>query len=324
MDNIKKYENLDGAKLNSKNAQSNELTNNYLPLSKTALDTFAIIIASTKKGKTDGLYTFNIKRLLEILQIQDSNYTQLTDALAELIKVNIKFNYFISDHQRARTTNIIDYIDHPTGVYGINDQVEIQLTRGIMPHIYNLTKTGNFTVYQVRDFLSLRSVHSKKLYQLFSQYRTTGYITRSKDEIQALLGTDYKQFKVLMSQQIKPAIKEIESKTNVSKVQIIPQKRGRTIYSYIFKFGYEQHQKEIPLLPTDASPRHLDYLQTLVDKWDLTNHQASKILNHIPTKEIGRTLHILQVKLANGGIESKPAYAMALFKLRHGLNFNQQ
>lgn len=295
--------------------QSNFLTETYLPFTKIESDIFSIILSILKKDTYE--YRLNIKDLLRILNMTDNNYYSIISSIEGLSKKQIKFRYDTEINTRQRIVNVIDYIDFPLDKIGANDSLTITLSRGIIPHLFNLKQ--NFTSYQISSFLVLRTTYSKKLYTLFSQYKHTGKLIKTKEEIQYLLGVNYSDFSVLMSKEIKPSIKEITDKTNINSIKITPIKKGKSVSGYIFHFDWTSPQLEIPILPPSMNNQEVNIYDSLITNFQLTNFQSKKILDNIPFLDITKTLY--QINLSKPNIKTSiGSYTCGVFKKKFGLD----
>lgn len=295
--------------------QSNFLTETYLPFTKIESDIFSIILSILKRDTYE--YKLNIKDLLRVLNMTENNYQSIINSIEGLSKKQIKFRYDTELNTRQRIVNVIDYIDFPLDRPGINDTLTITLSRGIIPHLFNLKQ--NFTSYQISSFLVLRTTYSKKLYTLFSQYKHTGKLIKTKDEIQYLLGVNYSDFSVLMSKEIKPSIKEIIDKTNINNIKISPIKKGKSVSGYIFHFDWSSPQLEIPILPPSMNSQEINVYDSLITNYQLTNFQSKKILDNVPYKDITKTLY--QISISKDKIKTSiGSYTCGVFKKKFGLD----
>jgi plasmid replication initiation protein len=300
--------------------QSNYLTNNYLPFTKHESSVFAVLIGLLKKDQLE--YQINLKDLLKYIRIEDSNYKQLISALKGLSTKQITFTYQ-AERIKQRITNVIDYVEFPMEEnITINDTITIRLTTGIIPHLFNLKETGYFTVYQLESFLQLQSTYSRKLYTLFAEYKENKILQRTKEELQTVLGTNYKEFKVLFSKVIKPSIAEILSTTNINNIKIEAVKQGKKITSYKFRFDWHDRQIQMPILPTSLPLESLVIYERLISEYQITNHQAEQIILNVPIKQISKILYTIQMADINKKIHTnKGAYAIGVFnKTFKGLN----
>lgn len=305
--------------------QSNHITQSHLPFTKLESDIFTIILASLKPETTE--YNFNIKELLDFLNIKTENYRNLLNGINSLYEKSIiikhkrptgKSDNIKSYTEKIRLLSRIEYLNGEEKVY-INDTITLNISTEIQPHLFNLKSF--FTSYETHSFLQLSSITSKKLYTIFSQYKNTGKILLSKDQIQETLGTNYKDFSVLMAKHIKPAIKEIENKTNVSQIKIKPVKKGTRIISYYFLFDYHLQQLEIPLLSNQTTIENLKQLDRLQEQFSLSLHQSKIIIENVPVKDINRILYQIKTQDLDNKINNLGGYTLSIFKNKYNLNF---
>lgn len=305
--------------------QSNHITQSHLPFTKLESDLFTIILGSLKPETTE--YTFNIKDLLDFLNIDHKNYKTLIEGLNNLYEKSIiikhkrptgKTDDLKVYTEKIRLLSRIEYLNGDEKVY-INDTITLNISTEIQPHLFNLKSF--FTSYETHSFLQLSSITSKKLYTIFSQYKNTGKVLLSKDQIQEILGTNYKDFSVLMSKHIKPAIKDIEKKTNVSQIKIKPLKKGTRIISYYFLFDYHLQQLEIPLLSNQTTIENLKQLDRLQEQFNLSLHQSKTIIENVPVKEINKILYQIKTQDLDNKINNLGGYTLSIFKNKYNINF---
>lgn len=305
--------------------QSNYITQSYLPFTKLESDIFTIILGSLKPETNE--YTFNIKSLLDYLNIDHKNYKTLIEGLNNLYEKSIiikhRKNVSKGENPRVYTEKVrllsrIKYLN-PSEQIHINDDITLNISTEIQPHLFNLKSF--FTSYETKSFISLSSIYSKRLYTQFSMWKSTGKILLSKDQIQELLGTNYKDFSVLNSKIIKPSIKEIEEKTNVSKIKIKPLKKGKKIVSYYFLFDYHLQQLEIPLLSNQTTTENLNQLDRLQNQFGLSLNQSRVIIENVPVKDINKILYQIKTQDLDNKIKNIGGYTISIFKNKYNLTF---
>ena len=208
--------------------QSVKITETYLPYTKRELDIFSIILSMIKDGTYE--YKLNVKELLVMMDMRDSNYLSIVNSLDGLSKKGISFRFDMELNTRHSIIRVIDYIDYNNDRPGIYDTFTISLSSGIIPYLLD---KGSYTQYDLNSFLSLNSIYSKRLYTLFSHYKGTGNgrVIITKEEMQYLFGVNYMDFSVLMAKKIRPSIDEIIDKTDIDSINIDKVKRG-----YVFTF----------------------------------------------------------------------------------------
>jgi plasmid replication initiation protein len=120
-------------------------------------------------------------------------------------------------------------------------KVMITFSDAIMPYLTQLK--GQFTRVIVKNVSSLSSAYSIRIYELLQQFRSVGDRTITVDDFRSMLGTDdkYPQFKELNKMIIKPAVIELNKKSDLT-VTVETVKKGRTVIALHFKF---QESKKI-------------------------------------------------------------------------------
>lgn len=111
----------------------------------------------------------------------------------------------------------------------------ITFSDAIMPYLTQLK--GQFTRVVVKNVSRLSSAYSIRLYELLQQFRSTGDRMITVEDFRSMLGLQdkYSLFKDLNKCVLKPAIKELNEKSNLS-VTVDPVKQGRTVIALHFQF----------------------------------------------------------------------------------------
>ena len=124
-------------------------------------------------------------------------------------------------------------------------KVKITFSDAIMPYLSQLK--GQFTRIIVKNVSSLSSAYSIRIYELLQQFRATGDRMIAIDDFRSMLGINdkYQQFKDLNKLLIKPAISELNEKSDLS-VKVDTVKHGRKVIGLHFQFK-EDRQIKIPV-----------------------------------------------------------------------------
>ena len=121
-------------------------------------------------------------------------------------------------------------------------KVTITFSDAIMPYLTQLK--GQFTRIVVKNVSSLSSAYSIRIYELLQQFRATGDRMIRLDDFRSMLEINdkYLQFKDLNKLLLKPAIKELNEKSDLS-VIVDPVKKGRTVVALHFRFKADNQIK---------------------------------------------------------------------------------
>jgi plasmid replication initiation protein len=103
---------------------------------------------------------------------------------------------------------------------------------------------SRFTTYKLRNIASLQSGHSIRLYELLMKFNATGERVIYLDDFKSALGISdkYPEFKVLNRDVIKPAIDELNQRSDLI-IKFDTIKKGRTVAALIFEFKQSNQLK---------------------------------------------------------------------------------
>jgi len=121
-------------------------------------------------------------------------------------------------------------------------KVEITFSDAIMPYLTQLK--GQFTKVVVKNVSSLSSTYSVRIYELLQQFRSTGDRTIAIDDFRSMLAVEekYGQFKDLNKMIIKPAVAELNEKSDLA-VTVETVKQGRKVIALRFRFRDDRQIK---------------------------------------------------------------------------------
>lgn len=109
----------------------------------------------------------------------------------------------------------------------------IAMTDEVMPYLTQLK--GQFTKYQLKNISYFNSVHSIRIYELITQYRSVGNREISVEELKKWLQVEdsYSRWNNFKARVLDPAITEINEKSDLF-VEVEYVKRGRAIHALKF------------------------------------------------------------------------------------------
>lgn len=114
-------------------------------------------------------------------------------------------------------------------------KIELIFSDLIMPYLTQLK--NKFTGISIKNVSSLKRTYSIRLYELLIQYKEIGHRTITIENFRIMLNIEdkYDLFKDLDKYVLKPAIKELNEKSNLT-VQLKKIKNGRNISALSFSF----------------------------------------------------------------------------------------
>lgn len=194
------------------------------------------------KLETQDIFQISMQDILHFFPYDTKNYEHLKACLEKLVRTTVTYDYLGKDNKPA------------WGVFSL--MAGAQLEGGVCTYSYapNLKKRLNddyiYTKLSLHIMMRLSSGHVLVLYELCSDYRKMGQKTLSLTQFRELMGIQegqYKAFKALNQWVLKPALKEINKKSNLH-VEVETKRTGRKITGLKFLIGYNvDFQPEFPL-----------------------------------------------------------------------------
>jgi hypothetical protein len=165
------------------------------------------------------------------------------------------------DYIRAlRLHNLIDSFTHRADE---NIVARVVFHQKILPLLSNLKK--NFTQFSIQDVAEFKSTYAHRIYQLMMQYKSTGYVKITIDDLKfmLMLGLKYALFADFKKRVLDVAIDEINEKSPYN-VQYELIKKGRKFVAIELKFAPKV--KEKPLSEPTRDQKTIDIFDNLTDQ----------------------------------------------------------
>ncbi len=152
----------------------------------------------------------------------------------------------------------------PTLIFNeVDKKIEIDINKRILPLFMELTE--QFTQYSLKEFLSLNSKHSKRMYQLLKQYEKIGERTLSIEDLKKFLEIEgnksYNRFYNLEKRVLETTRNDINSLTTLS-IEYEKEKQGKEVVAVTFKMKKtksEEEDKNVKETRNEIINRHLKY-----------------------------------------------------------------
>jgi len=183
---------------------------------------------SRKPLPKDNLFTLWAADFAETYAIPvDQAYEALNEASTSLYERDVK----VFDGKVKERFRWVYHVKYYPG----EGKVCLGFSQTIMPYLSLLNK--QFTSYQMANVAKLRSTYSIRLYEFLIQYRSTGKLIITLDDLKQRLELDgrYDRFSNIKMRILDPAVKELKEKSNlVINWRVI--KKGRTVDRLEFTF----------------------------------------------------------------------------------------
>ena len=219
------------------------------------------------------------------------------------------------------------------------------ITLGISDEIraFLIDLKNQFTSFNVKIGLSLKSKYSKRMYEMISQYKDTGFMVININELKRRLylidpqsGKDkYPKYGLLRKKVLDVAQKELQAKADIW-FTYEAKKTGNKYTQLSFKiFSNEYAVKISPLTRgqkeehtnTNLKNQELDVTSSnkpeprrhLVERYKLSPWQAEKIIQKVSVKEIYKTTYSIQLDVLNNRVKNIGGYTAKVFDQKYDL-----
>ncbi len=292
--------------------QSNVITQTFLPFTRIESDIFCLILSTLEKDCLT--YNLEIKQIMKTLNIGRTNYKYIIKGIEGLYEKSLH----ISTETTTKKIRFLSMIEYDKVLTEGEGYLRIEICLSIVPYLFNLK--NNFSVFSLSNYLKLKWTISKKIYQLFSQYKKIGKLQITIEDFQKILGVNYKDTpKFLYS--IKKHIDIIQDTTNIENIRIIKVKKGKRIESLVIYFRWMERQLELNYTPTTLQMdiKTTKLYQTLIDDFHQTPTNSKKIVENIPHQDIRHQLKEIKMGYRDGRVKNIGSYTWTLFMKNYNL-----
>ena len=297
--------------------EHNDLITAHYDMSAPEQDIFSLVLSQMKKeDPPNKLYRVSIKEIEELVKKQ-IDYMKVKRAAKKLLS---RVCTIIRDNGNPLYVSMISDAEHIQG----EGCIEIGISPKLRPYLVDL-KT-NFTKYQLRIFGALRSKYSKRIYKMLSQFKSTGIMRISVEELKKRLQLiDAKTEKEKLRDWATFVKKVLEtSQQEINKFSDLrctyeAYKTGRKFTKLEFKIA------RVPLEQLKAKhgedPAIEQLYERLIKRFRLSKWQATDIIVHVPEQEIRKTLYEIELQIVNHQLQSIGGYTAKTFDSKYELEF---
>jgi len=193
-------------------------------------------------------------------------YDDVEAACKALTSRNITIKEKFEENGKIKTrVKSMSYLAYAEYVVGGN-AIKVQIAPALKPYLLDLK--AEFTQYQLKNVLAMKSTHSIKIYELIKQYQNTDHKKRTIEmkELKEYLGVSdkYSAFKDFEKYVLKVAEKEITELTDVV-MTYKKIKKGRNIHAIEFQLTIKEHEKtDKEIYYDEVGPGNADQIKAKV------------------------------------------------------------
>lgn len=297
--------------------EHNDLITAQYDMPASEQDIFALVLSQIKKeDPPEKRYRVLVKDIVAITQKQ-VDYTKVEKSAKKLLS---RVCTIIRDNGDPLYTSMISDAEHIRG----SGYIEIGVSSKLRPYLVDLK--ANFTRYQLRMFGALRSKYSKRIYKMLSQFKNTGIMRISVEELKTRLklldpktGREaFKTWTIFANKVLEVAKQEINEFTDI-RCAFKAHKTKRKFTHLEFKIA------RVPLEQLEAKHGEdqtaAELRKRLIDQFKLSQWQAADIIIHVPEKEIRKTFHEISLQLSDRRVKNIGGYAAKIFDNKYNLGF---
>jgi plasmid replication initiation protein len=198
-------------------------------------------------------------------------------------------------------------------------KIAIRIDPEVRSYLFDLK--ANFTKHGLLVAMSLHSIYAKRLYEMLCQFKNTGIMRITVDELKKRLeiidpktGKDkYVIWSAFSKKVLEVARKELDKHADIS-FTYVAKKQGRKFTDLEFKIIHKNPQLSLELKELNS-----DFYKRLTEKFKLSPWQADLLIKHIPEKEIHSTLYEIQLRNINGEIKNLGGFTAHTFENKYNL-----
>lgn len=297
--------------------EHNDLITAHYDMSALEQNIFSLILAQLQKDDPPERRYRVLISDIEALTKKNIDYIKVRSSTKKLLS---RICTIVRENGDPLYVSMISDAEHVRG----KGYVEIGISSKLRPYLFDLKI--NFTTYQLRIFGALRSKYSKRIYKMLSQFKHTGIMRVSVEELKKRLKlidpkTGKEKFKIwttFVEKVIKVAVQEINEHSDLC-CTYEAKKVGRKFSSIEFKIALASRDQLKIKYAEDPGIAELH--KRLIKEFRLSDWQATDIIMHVPEVEIRKTFYEIKLQIANDRIQNIGGYSAKIFDRKYQLGF---
>ena len=277
-----------------------------------------LLMAKLKEGDLPGkVYSVAVRELKKVTG-KDIDHIQFKKTTDKLVEKVLYVNYGKKGNLRL---NMLSSGKYREG----QGMIELELSKEMRAFFFALK--NNFTTFQFKVALSLKSKYAKRMYEMLSQYKDTRIMRITLAELKDRLNLrdvagrkeKYTEFGLFRKNVLEVAKDELDEKGDIS-FSYEAIKTGRKYTHLTFKI------KRIPrLLEQTAANNKLTDEEKIVfvrltKRYILSDWQADRIIKQVPLSKINKTIYEVQLEVANRKVRNVGGYTAKIFDDKYRLD----
>lgn len=179
-------------------------------------------------------YEFSMNEIVELTGVSANNAYHLRRRLSHLqFKEAMRIvEYTVDENYESVEQEIVDIILIPT-IRTKRGSISFEINKAAIPYFFALTK--NFTQLSLNHIKNFSSSYSLRLYEICQMIRKIqNNMVYTFEELQPKFGTNYKEYRFFKAQILKPALLEVNERSDIT-VEVIENKKYKAEIKISFK-----------------------------------------------------------------------------------------
>lgn len=311
--------------------QHNALTQAKYSLSATELDIFFALLSQIEEESSPAqAYTLDVA-WLEGITGKKLNTTQLRQSTEKLLRRIYTLPEEDGSYFQSALLSSARYVSKER-------KLILRVDPEMGKYLFNLK--SNFTLYYLEYALRLNSKFSKRIYQMLSQFRSTGFfkttIRRLKEQLELVDedgGEQYKKVSAFRKYVLDVAQKELQGTDINFTYTLVKQGRAYRMIEFRFSRNEDAAQQKRPLAqggkaqaadgskaPTalhpqeSPDPNKRTLYQRMQEDHRLSHQQIISLFESFDYKTITKALYDIKNNIRDKGVANKAGYTMKCFE----------
>ena len=287
-------------------SQSNVLTESRIEYTALERNIFYMTLSQISKDPKE-FYYISVSDMTNKTGVKN-NYTEYIEATERILSVVYSFKR--PDNGNLLQVGLFSSCEYMKG----QGMIEVSIDKKMTPYLFALKKS--MTIFQLEVALSLTSKHSKRLYEILSQWKDQKEKTFELLELKRMLNLynpktgkqKYKNWTDFEIKVIKIAQRDLSKVNSDLNFEYRPNKFGKKYTSITFYIKNKTMQKTF-----EFEDESTVLFSKLVNEFRLRKDQAQKIMKQYSEEEINKKLFMIRGMMRDNKVKSIGAYTAKSF-----------
>lgn len=240
------------------------------------LKIFSKILVLLRDNPEQNKFSLNISHLLKEFGINKNNYRQIKQVAKSMEGYYQVPDHLLEEGKKMRKIAVFDEIE-----IDFENEIILNVNESIKPFTIGLTK--NFSSYQLKNVVNLKSKSSLRLYEILNQYKKIGKIKKKLTDLKLMIGVleeKYQKYNNFKKRILLKAQKELDEKTDIT-FTFEEIKLGRKVDEIVFYIKDRSKINDLEPLIKDKENQQENIIEAqfeeIIDQPEITKEPSKKL-----------------------------------------------